>query len=233
MSEDLRSRIRRLASESPDGMSWFEELYAAAQGELSQIPWTDRRPNRSLVSWLERERPTPRGANGRPLRTLVVGCGLGEDAELLARWQFEVTAFDLSQTAIDWCHRRYPSSRVEYRQADLFNVPREWVGGWDFVFEAYTVQPLPMAMRKQALEAVARLVAPGGKLLFITRAREAWDETDGPPWPLTIEDLRVLVDAGLTMQSFEDYLDDEDPPVRRFRALYERPSAVTPPARTT
>lgn len=221
-SEDLRSRVKRLAAESKDGMSWFEDLYAAARGDLAQIPWADRRPNRNLVTWLERERPSPRGANGRPLKTLVVGCGLGDDAELLSRWQFDVTAFDLSQAAIDWCRRRYPTSRVKYQQADLFDVPSDWKGGWDFVFEAYTVQPLPMSMRQRALEAVANLVAPGGRLLFVTRGREPGDEADGPPWPLTIDDLRVISDAGLGMQSFEDYLDDEEPPVRRFRAVYER-----------
>jgi SAM-dependent methyltransferase len=224
MSEDLRARVRRLAFESTDGMSWFEDLYAAANGDLSQIPWADRRPNRNLISWLERERPSSRGPDARPLKTLVVGCGLGEDAELLARWQFDVTAFDLSTTAIDWCRRRYPGTRVKYRQADLFAPPPEWVRGFDFVFEAYTVQPLPMSMRKQALEAVAHLVAPGGRLLFVTRAREAWEETDGPPWPLTLDDMRGLSDAGLVMLSFEDYLDEETPPVRRFRALCERPA---------
>ena len=220
MSEDLRSRVKRLAAESTDGMSWFEDLYAAANGELSQIPWADRRPNRNLVTWLEREKPPTRGANHRALKTLVVGCGLGDDAELLARWQFDVTAFDLSQTAIDWCKRRYPTSRVKYLQGDLFQPPAEWVGGWDFVFEAYTVQPLPMTMRQRALESVAALVAPAGRLLFITRGREESEETNGPPWPLTIDDLRVISDAGLSMQSFEDYQDDEEPPIRRFRAVY-------------
>lgn len=225
MSEDLRSRVRRLASESTDGMSWFEDLYAAAQGDPSQIPWADRRPNQNLVAWLERERPSARKANGRPIKTLVVGCGLGEDAELLSRWQFDVTAFDLSQTAIDWCKRRYPTTRVRYEQGDLFAPRPDWVRGFDFVFEAYTVQPLPMSMRERALRAVADLVAPGGELLLVTRARDDDEEIDGPPWPLTMNDLRVITDSGLNMVSFEDYMDQESPPVRRFRAVYKRASA--------
>ncbi len=222
MPDDLRSHIKHLAAASKDGMSWFEDLYASANGDASKIPWADRRPNRNLITWLERERPSPRRADGTPIKTLVIGCGLGEDAELLARWQFDVTAFDLSPTAIDWCIKRYPTSRVKYQQADLFAPPRDWLNAFDFVFEAYTVQPLPMSMRKQALEAVTRFVAPGGRLLFITRAREPEDETDGPPWPLTMDDLRAISDAGLSMQSFEDYMDEEEPPVRRFRAVYAK-----------
>lgn len=222
--ETIRERVARLAAESADGMSWFDDLYKAADGDASQVPWNDRRPNKNLSTWLEREQPNPRGPTGKPLRTLVVGCGLGEDAELLNRWRFDVTAFDLSPTAIDWCKRRYPSTRVRYHVADLFTPPAEWIGAWDFVFEAYTVQPLPMSMRERALEAVARLVAPGGQLLLISRGREIDEDVDGPPpWPLTHGDLRHLADAGgLRMASFEDYLDDEEPPVRRFRAVYQR-----------
>lgn len=217
--ERVRERVRELAASSADGMSWFEELYRAANGDASQVPWADRRPNRNLVSWLERE--TPRG---RGVRTLVVGCGLGDDAELLARWQFDVTAFDLSPTAIEWCRSRYPSTSVKYIEADLFQPPAEWIGGWDFVFEAYTVQPLPLTLRNDALDAVVRLVAPGGRLLLISRGRDEHDPTDGPlPWPLTYADIQRLSDVGgLRATSFEDYLDDEEPPVRRFRALFER-----------
>lgn len=222
MSEDLRSRVRRLAADSKDGMSWFEDLYAAAGGDMAQIPWADRRPNRSLISWLERERPSPRGPAGKALKTLVVGCGLGEDAELLSRWQFDVTAFDLSATAIDWCKQRYPGTRVKYEQGDLFAPRPEWVRGFEFVFEAYTVQPLPLSMRERALHAVAELVAPGGRLLLVTRARDEDEDVDGPPWPLTMNDLRTISEAGLNMVSFEDYMDEETPPVRRFRAVYER-----------
>lgn len=219
MSDPLRERVRSLAAASTDGMSWFEDLYAAAKGDPSQIPWADRRPNKNLISWLEREKP-----RGRGVKALVVGCGLGEDAELLSRWQFDVTAFDLSPTAIEWARRRSPSTKVKFVQADLFHPPAEWIGGWDFVFEAYTVQPLPMAMRNDALAAVARLVKPGGQLLFVTRAREEYDETTGgPPWPLTQADIHRLADpGGLTLTSFEDYLDDENPPVRRFRATFTR-----------
>lgn len=219
MPNDSRERVRQLAAESADGMSWFDALYRAADGDASQVPWSDRRPNRNLVGWLDREKP-----RGRGVRTLVVGCGLGDDAELLARWQFDVTAFDLSPTAIDWARRRFPATSVKYVQADLFNVPSDWISHWDFVFEAYTIQPLPMSMRERAIDAVARLVAPGGRLLLITRGRDDTDTTDGPPpWPLTHADMKRFVDVGgLRATSFEDYLDDEEPPVRRFRAVYER-----------
>jgi SAM-dependent methyltransferase len=214
---DIRARVKSLAAASADGMSWFEDVYSMADGDVAQVPWGDRRPNKNLVAWLDREKPV-----GRGVRALVVGSGLGDDAELLSRWQFDVTAFDLSPTAVDWSKRRFPSTRVRYQQADLFNVPTDWIGGWPFVFEAYTVQPLPMSLRSSALAAVARLVAPGGQLLFICRGRDEHEETDGPPWPLTHADIARLTHERLTLRSFEDYEDDEAPPIRRFRCLLQR-----------
>jgi hypothetical protein len=40
------------------------------------------------------------------------------------------------------------------------------------------------------------------------------------PWPLTRHELDTLTQAGLIEVSFEDYFDNETPPVRRFRVLY-------------
>ncbi|MCC5670705.1 class I SAM-dependent methyltransferase [Nostoc sp. CHAB 5784] len=39
-------------------------------------------------------------------KALVIGCGLGDDAEAIASLGFEVTAFDISPTAIAWCQER-------------------------------------------------------------------------------------------------------------------------------
>jgi SAM-dependent methyltransferase len=112
---------------------------------------------------------------------------------------------------------------VEYVAADLFRPPAEWEGKFDFVFEANTVQALPVAVRTQAIRKIAGLVAPGGKLLAIVRGREPHEPEGELPWPLTRDELAEFVRAGLTEKIFEEYFDDEEPPARRFRVLYERP----------
>ncbi|MDZ4832086.1 MAG: methyltransferase domain-containing protein, partial [Phycisphaerae bacterium] len=77
----------------------FEAIYRDAQGDPSRVRWEDGRPNPLLVSWLDRDA-------GDALRTgarvAVVGCGLGNDARELARRGYDVTAFDVSPTAIEW-----------------------------------------------------------------------------------------------------------------------------------
>ena len=159
--------------------------------------------------------------SGKEKAALVVGCGLGDDAEELARLGFRVTAFDISETAVDWCRRRFPASAVEYRVADLFAPPASWARAFDFVLEAHTLQVLPSRVRQRAAERIASLVTPGGTLLVICRGRGLDDDPGDMPWPLTRAELDVFKRCALQETSFEDYLDGETPPVRRFRVEYQ------------
>lgn len=221
---DRRAHARELsaaANERGEPLSWFEDIYAeAARDGLEVLPWAGLRPNLNLVEWLDREQ-----VDGSGLRALVVGCGLGDDAEELSRRGFQTTAFDLSPTAVSLAKQRFPETRVDYRTANLLEPPANWRRGFDFVFEAYTLQAMPQELRSDALGSVASLVAPGGRLLVIARAREEDETSEGVPFPLSRGDLNRIVEAGLAEVRLEDCMDEyKDPPVRRFRALYRRDS---------
>jgi SAM-dependent methyltransferase len=218
--EPVRVRAQRLAREyldKGDFAAWFDAMYAASGGDPGTIPWADMAVNDSLAEWLARG-----GLLGHGRKALVVGCGLGDDAQELARIGFDVTAFDIAPKAIEWCRKRFPSSPVGYTVADLFKSPQSWNAGFDFVFEAYTLQSLPPELRIRAMERIAAYVAPGGTLLVVARGREPHEEPPGPPWPLVRSELATFGAAGLTEVLFEDYMDREDPPVRRFRVEYRR-----------
>ncbi len=218
---NARQRARDLAREylsRGSFLDWFESLYASAGDNPEVVPWADGRPNPYLVEWIrEVGLPVP------GFRAVVVGCGLGDDAEFLAACGLAVTAFDLAPSAVGWCRRRFPHTQVDYSVADLLNPPVHWHRRFDLVFEAYTLQSLPPDMVRRAVTGTAGLLAPGGRLLVVTRARDESEPADGPPWPLSRAELRAFIDEGLTEVGFHDDLDRrEDPPVRRFRVLYER-----------
>ncbi|HET6323406.1 MAG TPA: class I SAM-dependent methyltransferase [Planctomycetaceae bacterium] len=204
-----------------DALGWFEPLYAEAQGDAARVPWADLKSNPNLTDWLDRE-----AVRGDGRSALVVGCGLGDDAELLAARGFHVTAFDVAASAIDWCRRRFPTSSVRYEAADLLNPPPAWNGAFDFVLEAYTLQVLKSAeMRRQAINRLAAFPRPGGTVLVICRGRETGDPEGQMPWPLLRDELTALETSGLSQVAFEDFWDQhEAPAVRRFRALYRRPT---------
>jgi len=209
-----RARARQLAAQG-DPIGWFDRLYREAAEGGAPVPWDDGAPNPHLVSYVE-------STSFPPTTALVVGCGLGEDAEWLAGCGFGVTAFDVSAAAVDQARHRFPASAVDYRVADARRVPAGWRGAFGLVVEANTLQVLPPALRRQAALGMAGTVAAGGTLLVVARGREEHDPDGDMPWPLLRADLAVFAEAGLREVSFEDFWDDEDPPVRRFRAAFRR-----------
>jgi 2-polyprenyl-3-methyl-5-hydroxy-6-metoxy-1,4-benzoquinol methylase len=220
--ERVRARARQLAAESVaagDATGWFERLYAEAEAGVSVVPWADGLPTPHLVEWADRV-----GLDGGGRRALVVGCGLGYDAEFLAGRGFEVTAFDLSPTAIAGAQRLYHDSPVTYLAADLLHLPAAWAGAFDLVMEAYTVQPLYGPVRSDALAALHGPVAPGGSLLVLSRATEEDDPVRDPammPWPLTRAEL-ALAGGPLDAYRIEKYADDEEPLRLHWRAEFRR-----------
>jgi SAM-dependent methyltransferase len=214
-----RRYVRQLAADSNargDATGWFETLYAAAEQGTASVPWADFAPYPRLVSALA---GLPAGG-----RALVVGCGLGDDAEHVASLGFTTVAFDVSPTAIAAARRRFPRSTVEYVTADLLSPPRAWVGAFDLVVEVFTLQVLTGAARRTALVQLARLVAPGGRLLVIARARDEHEDPGELPWPLTWAEIESFHEFGLAKQSIVDFIDDEDRgPVRRWRAWFAAP----------
>src|SRR6185295_227845 len=165
-----RARARELAAgfaEKGDSFGWFDEFYEEAAGNNEQIPWADLEPSRFFKDWAERNNLK---GNGR--KALVVGCGLGDDAIYLDDLGFSVTAFDISSTAIEWAKRLHRERDIQFEIADLFQPFRGWLGGFEFVLEIYTIQPLPLEMRPGVIDAIASFVAPKGELVVVTRGRD-------------------------------------------------------------
>ncbi len=226
-STDGRRRIGDVIAASlarGDATGWFEELYlAAATGEV-EVPWDRPIPTHPLDEWARR-----RGA-GTGQRAVVVGCGLGRDAELLAQLGYATTAFDVAPSAVEQARQRHAGSAVMYVVADLMDLPEAWRGAFDLVVESITVQSLPLGMRTRAVAQVGSLVAPGGTLLVVSNVREGpADEAfvnDGPPWPLDRAEIETFAAPGggtvFEVVSVDLVLDPVDPQVVRWRAEFRR-----------
>jgi SAM-dependent methyltransferase len=215
--------VRQLAAESiaaDDPTGWFERLYAEAEQGRAVVPWFRGDPRPALVEWVERRRPEA----GEGRRAMVVGCGLGDDAEYIAGLGFRTVAFDISASAVRVARRRFPDSTVEYAVADLLAPPAAWREAFDLVVECYNVQSLPKAAQPDAIVQVGRLVDRGGTLLVIAFAAGAADHRDsGPPWPLTRAEVDSFATGGLRAVRVDEIADPADPTVRRWVAEFARP----------
>jgi 2-polyprenyl-3-methyl-5-hydroxy-6-metoxy-1,4-benzoquinol methylase len=212
-------RIAKKYLDQDDSTGWFEEVYSSAKKGGGQVPWARLGPHVDFIHWAIREK-----VNGKGKKALKVGCGLGDDAEELSQRNFNVTAFDISETAIDWCYERFPESKVNYIQADLFNDPPQWKGGFDFVLEIYTLQSLPKSIRQKAIKKIAGFVAPGGHLLVINICRdEDVQAGDNPPWPLTRQEVLNFKSYGLVLETEENFISNHfETPRQHSRMLFSR-----------
>lgn len=197
---------------------WFEPLYAEAQGNASQVPWALSGAVPSLTNWLAQNREVAAGRSA-----VVVGCGLGDDAEALAAAGFAVTAFDISPSAIAWAKKRFPNSAVSYVVADLFDLPGSWPGSFDLVFEFRTVQALPVAVRAEVIAKIAALAKSGGTVLVVTYLRSVDAVPEGPPWPLSAAELAYFEENGLAVVKKETFAKKESRFSDRVQIQYRAP----------
>jgi SAM-dependent methyltransferase len=165
------------------------------------VPWAALAPHPYLETWLDDPVATPPGR-----RAAVVGCGLGDDAALLAGRGYDVTAFDVAPSAVAWARRRFPDAAVSWLVADLLDLPTQLQGAFDLVVEVGTVPSLPGVVRDAAMHAIGSLVAPGGVLVAVALLASGPDAErgpGGPPWPQAPSELAAYVGAGLVRLALE------------------------------
>lgn len=174
----LETYDRSKFSEQP--LSWFEDLYRTSKGDRDLVPWDWRGPHPFLEDWESTNKITG--------RALVVGSGLGEDAAFLHEKGWEVTAFDLSETAISWAAKLHPNMDIDWVVGDILHPDERWMGAFDLVLEVHILQAIPEEPRKIAYRNLAPLLAQNGLLVCIGRlSGDSEKEDQHPPWPLSRE----------------------------------------------
>ena len=189
--------------------AWFDGLYQENKDAHENIPWARQAVNPLLQSYLDEE-------NAHQGKALVIGCGLGDDAIALEMAGYDVTAIDISQTALELAKERFEDSNVQFKKQDIFEYDEKF----DFVFEALTIQSLPIEFREKMIKAVANTVAKEGKLLLVAHKRE--ETFDGPPWPLTQDEVDLFKAEGLRELSHEIHTEESKISNTRFRVLYKK-----------
>jgi SAM-dependent methyltransferase len=142
-----------------------------------------------------------------PGRALDVGCGEGADALWLARHGWQVTAVDISPTAVQRGADADTDGRVAWACRDLTTTPPE-AGAFDLVSVQYF--PLQLQPVHTALRGLLDSVAPGGILLFgshdPTDLSACPDEGFDPNNYYQLEDIAKLLDHDWAVQVNETRL---------------------------
>ena len=195
-----------------EASAWFNDLYSEHKENHDKIPWAKLEVNPLLKSYLD-ERKEHQG------KALVIGCGLGDDAEALELSGYEVLAIDVSQKALELAQERFSDSKIVFEKQDIFDMPKKYHEHFDFVFEAFTIQSLPIEFRAKMIKAVADTVAVKGKLLVVAHKKKL--TLSGPPWPLKKEEVDLFKNY-LTELKFELHPNKTFFALEQFLGLYKK-----------
>ncbi len=148
-----------------------------------ETPWNTGRPSVELQSMLDEYAIAP-------CRALEIGCGAGVNAVYLAQRGFEVTAFDVSATAIEAARRRARDKHVDCRFLVASAIePPDLGAPFDFVFDRGCFHVVRELDERAVVNHLKRWLAPDGRLLVLTgNANE--ENHEGPP-RLTEDEVRA------------------------------------------
>jgi SAM-dependent methyltransferase len=199
-----------------DALGWFETLYQERQND-ADIPWMNFEAHPLLVEFVTKNAEAFQGT-----RVLMVGCGLGDDAEFVATGGAHITAFDISETAIARCQARFPDSTVTYEAANLLDLPKHYHHAFDWVIEIRTIQSMPKTLWKQAFLGVSYALNPeSGHALSICNGRLPQQPEGMLPLPLLESELREgYAQAGLENIHITEHFINER---RLFQTVASKP----------
>ncbi len=165
----------------------WEEAY-----RRRKTPWEKGRPHPALIDFLATNGPIAG-------EIYVPGCGSGHDVRALSTAANHVVGIDLAPLAIARANSFPKRGNEEYQLADLFALPAQWNGRFDVVFEHTCFCAIEPARRAQYVEAVVRLLKPGGLLLAIFFLNPDHDE-EGPPHGVSREELEERFGAAFALE---------------------------------
>ena len=150
-------------------------------------PWDKGYAAPPLVEFLESRR-----VEGR---TLVPGCGSGHDVRKLAVQGAEVLGLDIAPAAVEKACLIEPVGNESYSLGDFLDLEPEYRGQFDCVFEHTCLCAIEPSEREAYAESVVAALKPGGHYLAVFFRNVPDYDKDGPPHPITEEEISGLFGA--------------------------------------
>ena len=163
------------ASRDPNSPSFWDERF-----ERGFTPWDRGAVPVALADFAARQ--------GRPLRTLIPGCGAAYELAFLSEAGWDVTAIDFSPAAVATARAAVGEWGDRVLEADFFKW--ESVHPIELIYERAFLCALPRVMWPQVTARWAELLAPGALLAGFFFFDEV---VKGPPFGISAAALNALM----------------------------------------
>jgi 2-polyprenyl-3-methyl-5-hydroxy-6-metoxy-1,4-benzoquinol methylase len=140
---------------------WEAAYSLRAEGRVECLQWENPRPVRALVDLFERP-------GFRPQRVLELGCGSGVNAVFMASRGCQVTAVDISQTAMKMArgNARLAKVDIEFVEGDIFELDPTRAP-YDFIFDRGMFHHVQVFHFEDYKDLVADRLVPDGHFHLI------------------------------------------------------------------
>lgn len=152
------------------------------------MPWEKGAPSPGLVDFLENHPPIEG-------QVLVAGCGYGHDVRAISSAANRVLGLDLAPSAIQGAESFSRVGNERYELGDLFALPMEMHGAFDWMWEHTCFCAIDPSMRTRYVESAVTALKPGGHYLAIFYMEPRDPGEDGPPFGSTKAELDGLFGA--------------------------------------
>lgn len=129
---------------------------------IAEIPWNIETPPDALVGLVE-------SGKVRPSKAVDLGCGAGNYAIYLAGMGFDVTAFDIAESAIRIAKENARKRGVEcdFIVADVLDDRDEFNEAFDFAYDWELLHHIYPEDRKRYVKNVHKMLKASGKYLSV------------------------------------------------------------------
>ena len=138
-------------------------------------------------------------------KVCIVGCGRGYDAIMFAKKGFDVTAVDFAPTPISELNKLAIEKSVTITtvQDDIFSLVEKFPDTFDYVIEQTCFCAIHPYRRKEYEILVRTILKPGGKLVGLWFPLDKSQEEGGPPWGITIDEIKATFNSGWKIEKEE------------------------------
>ncbi len=166
-----------------DQPQFWESRYRAGP-----VPWDLGGPTPQFVALLQSSHAPAPG------RLIIPGCGRGYDAILFARHGFDVLGVDFAELPIREARvlARQAGVSCEFLQHDIFALPAQYRGTFDYLLEYTCYCAIDPARRPEYVQVAAGLLRSGGELIGLFFPLQPLRQpVTGPPYPVSEDEIRA------------------------------------------